>query len=276
MNQGAVTGAGTGAGIGAMAGGPWGAAIGGGAGLLIGSMMDDSADAKKAKAINNAIDSLDEAKGYIEGAKTQNMDLANQGLTLAGSLWDPDGTLVQNYNDAIAGIEGLNGYQADNRCDYDKDIKSFYDPAFGLSVDMANDAINSSQAFGGNMFSSDTANKLAAKNNVLATQMFKEARDAMNQDKALEQSIWAGNEAAKQAEASSAADLAGMRLNAYGTGMSNLSDAQQGYIAQLLGINSDYASDMSDYLGTKASLKAQDPGKRDWAERILDPLGIFG
>lgn len=276
MNQGAVTGAGTGAGIGAMAGGPWGAAIGGGAGLLIGSMMDDSADAKKAKAINNAIDSLDEAKGYIEGAKTQNTDLANQGLTLAGSLWDPDGTLVQNYNDAIAGIEGLNGYQADNLFDYDKDIKSFYDPAFGLSVDMANDAINSSQAFGGNMFSSDTANKLAAKNNVLATQMFKEARDAMNQDKALEQSIWAGNEAAKQAEASSAADLAGMRLNAYGTGMSNLSDAQQGYIGQLLGINSDYASDMSDYLGTKASLKAQDPGKRDWAERILDPLGIFG
>lgn len=276
MNQGAVTGAGTGAGIGAMAGGPWGAAIGGGAGLLIGSMMDDSADAKKAKAINNAIDSLDEAKGYIEGAKTQNTDLANQGLTLAGSLWDPDGTLVQNYNDAIAGIEGLNGYQADNLFDYDKDIKSFYDPAFGLSVDMANDAINSSQAFGGNMFSSDTANKLAAKNNVLATQMFKEAREAMNQDKALEQSIWAGNEAAKQAEASSAADLAGMRLNAYGTGMSNLSDAQQGYIGQLLGINSDYASDMSDYLGTKASLKAQDPGKRDWAERILDPLGIFG
>jgi hypothetical protein len=276
MNQGAVTGAGTGAGIGAMAGGPWGAAIGGGAGLLIGSMMDDSADAKKAKAINNAIDSLDEAKGYIEGAKTQNTDLANQGLTLAGSLWDPDGTLVQNYNDAIAGIEGLNGYQADNLFDYDKDIKSFYDPAFGLSVDMANDAINSSQAFGGNMFSSDTANKLAAKNNVLATQMFKEARDAMNQDKALEQSIWAGNEAAKQAAANSAADLAGMRLNAYGTGMSNLSDAQQGYIGQLLGINSDYASDMSDYLGTKASLKAQDPGKRDWAERILDPLGIFG
>lgn len=276
MNQGAVTGAGTGAGIGAMAGGPWGAAIGGGAGLLIGSMMDDSADAKKTKAINNAIDSLDEAKGYIEGAKTQNTDLANQGLTLAGSLWDPDGTLVQNYNDAIAGIEGLNGYQADNLFDYDKDIKSFYDPAFGLSVDMANDAINSSQAFGGNMFSSDTANKLAAKNNVLATQMYKEARDAMNQDKALEQSIWAGNEAAKQAEASSAADLAGMRLNAYGTGMSNLSDAQQGYIGQLLGINSDYASDMSDYLGTKASLKAQDPGKRDWAERILDPLGIFG
>lgn len=276
MNQGAVTGGATGAGIGAMAGGPWGAAIGGGAGLLIGSMMDDSADAKKTKAINNAIDSLDEANGYIEGAKTQNTDIANQGLTLAGSLWDPDGTLVQNYNDAIAGIEGLNGYQADNLFDYDKDIKSFYDPAFGLSVDMANDAINSSQAFGGNMFSSDTANKLAAKNNVLATQMYKEARDAMNQDKALEQSIWAGNEAAKQAAASSAADLAGMRLNAYGTGMSNLSDAQQGYIGQLLGINSDYASDMSDYLGTKASLKAQDPGKRDWSERILDPLGIFG
>ena len=276
MNQGAVNGAGTGAGIGALVGGPKGAIIGGGIGLLAGSMMDDQADAKKTKAINNAIDALEDASGYIEDAKIQNQALANQGLTLAGSLWDPNGDLVQNYNEAIAGVEGLQGYQADNLFDYDKDIKDFYDPAFGLSVDMANDAINSSQAFGGNMFSSDTANKLAAKNNVLATQMFREARDAMNQDKALEQSIWAGNEAAKQAEANSAADLAGMRLNAYGTGMSNLSDAQQGYIGQLMGINGDYASDMSDYLGTVASLKAQDPGKRSWQERILDPLGIFG
>lgn len=276
MNQGAVNGAGTGAGIGAMVGGPKGALIGGGIGLIAGSMMDDKADAKKTEAINNAIDTLEEAKGYIEGAKLANTGLAKKGLTLAGSLWDPDGTLVQKYNDALAGINGLQGYSADNLFSYDRDIKDFYDPAFQLSVDMANDAINSSQAFGGNFFSSDTANKLAAKNNVLATKMYKEAIDARNQDKALEQSIWAGNEAAKQAAANSAADIASMRMNAYGTGMSNLSNAQQGYIANMMGINSDYAGDMTDFLGSKANLEAQDPGERSWQERLLDPLGIFG
>ena len=55
-----------------------------------------------------------------------------------------------------------------------------------------------------------------------------------------------------------------MRLNAYGTGMSNLSEAQQGYLGQLMGINSDYAGDMTDYLGAKAGMQAQDPGENEW------------
>ena len=268
-----MNGAGTGAGIGFLAGGPLGAAIGAGAGGLFGMFSGNSSRNKQSESINDAIESLDEARGYIDSAKTQNTALANQGLTLAGSLWDPNGDLTQKYNQALAGVEGLQGYTVtpDSLFSYDKSIKDFYDPAFGLSVDMANDAINSSQAFGGNMFSSDTANKLAAKNNVLATQMYKEARDAMNQDKGLEQSIWAGNEAAKQAAANSAADIAGLRLNAYGTGMSNLGNAQQGYIANLMGINSDWAGDMTDYLGSRANLKAQDPGKSaSW-----DIFGLF-
>ena len=275
MNNGALSGAGTGAAIGSMFG-PWGTVIGGAGGLLLGGLMDGQADSQKHKAINNALESLEDAQGYIDSARQQNTALANQGLGLAGSLWDPNGDLTAKYNQALEGIENLQGYNADNLFSYDKTIQDFYDPAFQLSVDMANDAINNSQAFGGNMFSSDTANKLAAKNNVLATQMYDDARDAMQADKSLEQSIWAGNESAKQAAADSQSNLANMRLNAYGTGMSNLSDAQQGYIANMMGINSDYAGDMTDYLGSVANLKAQDPGKREWYERVLDPIGLFG
>lgn len=275
MNNGALSGAGTGAAIGSMFG-PWGTVIGGAGGLLVGGLMDGQADSQKHKAINNALESLEDAQGYIDSARQQNTALANQGLGLAGSLWDPNGDLTAKYNQALSGIENLQGYNADNLFSYDKTIQDFYDPAFQLSVDMANDAINSSQAFGGNMFSSDTANKLAAKNNVLATQMYDEARDAMNADKSLEQSIWAGNESAKQAAADSQSNLANMRLNAYGTGMSNLSDAQQGYIANMMGINSDFAGDMTDYLGSVANLKAQDPGTRSMLSRVLDPIGLFG
>lgn len=275
MNNGALSGAGTGAAIGSMFG-PWGTVIGGAGGLLVGGLMDGQADSQKHKAINNALESLEDAKGYIDSARQQNTALANQGLGLAGSLWDPNGDLTAKYNQALEGIENLQGYNADNLFSYDKTIQDFYDPAFQLSVDMANDAINNSQAFGGNMFSSDTANKLAAKNNVLATQMYDDARDAMQEDKSLEQSIWAGNESAKQAAADSQSNLANMRMNAYGTGMSNLSDAQQGYIANMMGINSDYAGDMTDYLGSVANLKAQDPGTRSMFSRVLDPLGLFG
>ena len=275
MNNGALTGAGTGAAIGSMFG-PWGTVIGGAGGLIVGGLMDEGANDKKHQAIQNAIGSLEGAKGVIDSTYSQNSTLANQGLGLAGSLWDPNGTLVANYNNSLAGIEGLQGYSADNLFGYDKTVQDFYDPAFQLSVDMANDSINGSQAFGGNMFSSDTANKLAAKNNVLATQLYDDAVDAMNADKALEQSIWAGNESAKQAAADSQAQIAQMRMDAYGTGMSNLSSAQQDYIANLMGINSDYASDITDFLGTKAALEAQDPGKREWYEKVLDPVGIFG
>lgn len=235
-----------------------------------------SSEAKAHDAIGKAEGTLSEAEKYIKEARDKNSGLAQTGYDLAGSLWDPNGDLSQKYQDSLSGIENLHGYDADNLFSYDKSIQDFYDPAFQLSVNMANDAINNSQATGGNMFSSDTANKLAAKNNVLATQMFDDARDAMSQDKGLEQSIWAGNESAKQAAANNAAQIAGMKMNAYGTGMSNLSQAQGDYINQMMGINSDFAGDMTDFLGAKSNLQASDPGKREWYQKVFDPIGIFG
>lgn len=275
MNDSALSTAGTGAAIGSMFG-PWGALIGGVGGLAVGGLMDESANDKQHMAIESALGSLDGARGVIDSAYGQNNMLANQGLGLAGSLWDPNGTLSAKYSKGLSDMENMEGYNADNLFQYDKSIQDFYDPAFKLSVDMANDSINSSQAFGGNMFSSDTANKLAAKNNVLATQMYNDAADAMNADKMLEQSIWAGNESAKQAAADSDRQIAQMLMDSYGTGMSNLSSAQQGYIANKMGLNSDYAADITDYLGTKAALQAQDPGTKEWYEKLLDPAGLFG
>ncbi|MBO6063433.1 MAG: hypothetical protein J6P62_05610 [Bacteroidales bacterium] len=275
MNDSALSTAGTGAAIGSMFG-PWGALIGGVGGLAVGGLMDESANDKQHMAIESALGSLDGARGVIDSAYGQNNMLANQGLGLAGSLWDPNGTLSAKYSKGLSDMENMEGYNADNLFQYDKSIQDFYDPAFKLSVDMANDSINSSQAFGGNMFSSDTANKLAAKNNVLATQMYNDAADAMNADKMLEQSIWAGNESAKQAAADSDRQIAQMLMDSYGTGMSNLSSAQQGYIANKMGLNSDYAADITDYLGTKAVLQAQDPGTKEWYEKLLDPAGLFG
>lgn len=246
------------------------------AGMAANAASKNSSEAKAHNAIQNAEGTLSGAQSYIENAKNANTGLAQQGYDLAGSLWDPNGDISQKYQDALTGVENLHGYDADNLFEYDKSISDFYDPAFQLSVNMANDAINNSQATSGNMFSSDTANKLAAKNNVLATQMYNDARDAMSQDKSLEQSIWAGNESAKQAAAQSASNIAGTKLNAYGTGMSNLSDAQQNYINSMMGINSDYAGDMTDYLGSMANLQASDPGTKSVFQRVLDPLGLFG
>jgi len=275
MANGALTGAGTGAAIGTAVYPGIGTAIGAVGGGLIGALGDQNSQNAQHVAVQGALGELDNAQGIVNNSAIAGTNLANTGYANAASLWDANGDLVTNYNSALNDLAGLQGYDA-GVFNYDKSIEDFYDPAFQLSANMANDAINNSQATAGNMFSSDTANKLAAKNNVLATQMYDDARQAFNADKSLEQSIWAGNEAAKQAEATSNANLASARVGAYGNGMSNLSNAQQDYIKNLMDINSNYASDYVDIYGTKANLKANDPGEKSTMQTLLDPFGIFG
>ena len=151
-----------------------------------------------------------------------------------------------------------------------QEIADFYDPAFQLSVNTANDAINESQAMGGNLFSSDTANKIAAQNQALATQMYKEALGAYQTDKSLEQGIWQGNEAARQAAANSAANLAQAKYGMANDTASNLANNNNAYYEALLGLNNDFFNNKSDYAAQLAGLEAQDPGK------VTGILGLGG
>lgn len=177
-------------------------------------------------------------------------------LEATTSLYGDSASAATALQQAQAGVNALDPYTA-SEFSYGKDISDFYDPAYQLSVNTANDAINSSQALGGNLFSSDTANKIAAQNQVLASNMYKDALSAYQADKSLEQSIWSGNEAAKQAAANSAANLAQQKYNMASDTASNIANANNSYYQGLLSLNNDYYKNLTDYYGQIAALQSQ-------------------
>lgn len=259
----AATGAGTGAATGAAIGSAVpgiGTAIGGVAGgalgLIGGLLSESSSRAAKRKAINKAVNQLRQTEGFSDQMNAAGQEYLDQLLATAQGLYGENEDAASALRQAQAGVASLDPYTA-SEFSYGKDISDFYDPAYQLSVNTANDAMNASQALGGNLFSSDTANKLAAQNQVLASNMYRDALAAYQTDKSLEQSIWSGNEGARQAEANSAANLAQQKYNMANATASNLNEANNAYYQGLLSLNNDYYKNKTDYYGQIASLLAQ-------------------
>ena len=242
---------------------------------IIAALISLAGNAMNNNAQQNANhESIQDAMGYL-GLTADNPDLAraeaegyaqNMRKSAADIYGTPSEAKAGLY-EAIKGIGSVNPYKA-GEFQYGKTIKDFYDPAFQLSVNNANDSINSSQALGGNLFSSDTADKIAAQNQVLASGMYKDAAEAMQADKGLEQNIWSGNEAARQQEALSNANLARTRYDVANDMAGNISEADNDYYKALLGLSDDYWQNKTDYYGQLAALQAQDPGESG----ILDYL----
>lgn len=225
-------------------------------------------------AINNALEYLKNNTAiYPDAMRDQNRAVIDQMIPTTFSLYGGLGDVSAQLRDARAGINGIDPYKASS-FDYTKEISDFYDPAFRMSVDNANQSVNESQALGGNLFSSDTAQKIAAQNQVLASQMYNEALDAYRTDKSLEQGIWAGNEAARQAEANSRANLAQTKYNVASDNAARLDDAYKNYYDALMQLNEDYWANRADYDSARIGLTTQDPGKNYGI--FSDLGGIFG
>lgn len=256
--SGAATGATTGAAVGSVVPGigtAIGAGVGGLAGLLGGLWSESSARNAKRKAINQAIKTLQGSEDYADNLLNSGNDILLNQLNSANSLYGSTEDVAAALQAAQDKVNGLAPYEA-SEFSYGKTVDDFYDPAFQLSVNTANDAINSSQALGGNLFSSDTANKIAAQNQVLASQMYDKALSAYQTDKGLEQNIWSGNQNALQAASNSASNLAQAQYGVASDAASNLSNANNSYYQNLLNLSNDYWGNKSDYLAKIAELQA--------------------
>ena len=248
-----------------------GALIGGG--TFLANYLGNANSLDKAHSANlNAQNTLEGTEGYADQLRGSGERILADMLNSNRSLWGTPEQAAAGLDTAQQAVNGVNPYQA-GKFKYDKTLNDFFDPAFQLSVNQANDAINQSQALGGNLFSSDTANKIAAQNQVLATQMYKEALDALNTDKSLEQGIWQGNEQAKQAAATSAANLANMQYQMAADRAGNLSSGDNAYYQALMGLNGDYWQNKTDYAAQLSALQSQDPGERSWLNKIT--FGLF-
>lgn len=250
-----------------------------GAASLIGSGLDFISGAKSQsnahEANNAAQQTLAQTAGYADQMRDQGNQVllqmlnANQGIF--GTPEQARLALLQaQQNLGNVDFQQVNPYDA-GQFSYRKDLEDFYDNALGLRMNAANDAINGSQALGGNLFSSDTANKLTAQAQVLGSEAYKDAMEAYTADKGLEANIWNANEQAKQAAAESAANVANMNNeNAFnlakaqydmaGDTAGNIANAQNDFYSALMGLNDDYWQNRSDFVAQVAGLQGQDPG----------------
>lgn len=227
-----------------------------GASLLSGAAANDRAHSANVAAQQQ----LAQTEGYADQMRAQGNSVLEQMLAANGDIYGTPQDAALALQQAQQSINAVNPYEA-GEFSYDKDIADFYDKALGLRMNAANDAINQSQALGGNLFSSDTANKLVAQAQVLGSQAYNDALNAFQTDKSLEQGIWQGNEAAKQAAANSSANIAQMKYGMASDTAGNIANAQNDYYSALLGLNDDYWANKADYAAQMAQLKAQDPGK---------------
>lgn len=238
-----------------------------GAALLLGAFQDYGSQKGQHKAVQDAIKTLSGMEDNAQQAYNSGYGIAKQGLDATQSIYGTTDDAKNALYEALMRINSVDPYKA-GHFTYGKTIEDFFDPAFQLSVNNANDSINGSQALGGNLFSSNTADKIAAQNQVLASGMYKDALAAMQADKGLEQSIWAGNEEARQNEAQAAANMARTRYDVASDTAGNLNTAQKDFYNALMGLNSDLWQNKADYIGQLAQLKASDPGKAKF-------LGLF-
>lgn len=194
-------------------------------------------------AVNKGIRSLDEIKAYAD--KT---GAANRGLydDYFGQMQGLYGDNAAKYNDAVARLAEAIGNRED--FEYKGDVNDFLDPAREQRVAAAIGAIENAGASGGNRFSSNYIDKVAAKQQALASEEWKAAYDRMQQERNQKLQEWQTG----QQKIDNMGTLAGI----YGGDRTALSEALGNYYSNMANQNNADLEVMSDIAQGKANLNA--------------------
>ena len=194
-------------------------------------------------AVDQGISSLDDIKAYAD--KT---GAANRGLygDYYGRMQGLYGDNAAKYNDAVARLAEAIGSRKD--FEYQGDVKDFLDPAREQRVAAAMGAIENASASGGNRFSSNYLDKVAAKQQALASEEWKAAYDKLMQDRNQQLQKWQTG----QQKIDNMGTLAGI----YGGDRTALSEAIGNYYSNMANQNNADLEVMSDIQQGKANLNA--------------------
>lgn len=199
--------------------------------------------------INAAQKTLDGILGRVGEVSKQNRGLYDQYL---GRMQGMYGDNAAKYNDAVARLSAAIGEGPEN-FSYDKTAQDFFDPFRDQAAAQAMDAINASASAGGNRFSSNYNDKMAAKQRALATESWKTAYDTMMRDRAQQLAEWQAGQGAKQTYLGNLGQMAGL----YGQDRSALGDAIGNYYGNVANQNNADLEAYSDVTQNKANLDAQ-------------------
>lgn len=203
---------------------------------------------------NNA--QIDRAQGVMDDvlAKSNSVSAQNKGI-------------YQNYLDQMKGIYGEGSAQyagalerlgnaigeGPDQFTATGEVKDFYDPYANQRQQQAMNAINASASSGGNRFSSSYNDKLAAKQQALASEEWSKAFDRWQADRARQLQEWQAGQSSKQNYISNL----GTMTNLYGNDRNQLANALGDYYSNVANQNNADLETYSDVAQTKANLDAQ-------------------
>ena len=211
-----------------------------------------------APQINAATGTLDEVLSKATTTSAQNKQLLGDYLDAMKSTY---GEGSQAYSDAVASLaDAIEGYGK-----YDQDVNTFLDPAREMRTQQAMDAITNASAAGGNRFSSNYIDKVAAKQQALASDEWQKAYDRYVADRkqALDE---------QQQKIGNASTMA----NLYGSDRTALANALGDFYTNMASQNNADLQAYADIASGKANLQAQqNNGVFDTLGGISKIIGSF-
>lgn len=192
-------------------------------------------------AVDKAIGTLDEVKALADSVSAKNRGLYGD---YYGKMSEMYGGNAAKYNDAVSRLaDAIENY---GDFEYSGDVNDFLDPARNQRVASAMSAINNAAASGGSRFSSGYLDKLASKQQALASEEWREAYNRMMQDRSQQMQEWQS----RQNRINNMGTLAGL----YGNDRTQLSDAIGNYYSNLANQNNADLEVASDIAQGKANL----------------------
>ena len=138
-------------------------------------------------AVNQANAAMDEIGTLATTNKNQNQAMLDQYLA---QMQGQFGGGAQAYDSAVARLANAIGNADYSGFNYGGNVNQFYDPAAQQRANAATEAIENSMASGGSRFSSNFMDKVAAKQQALASEEWKSAFDRMMADRAAQLQQW--------------------------------------------------------------------------------------
>lgn len=218
------------------------------------NFIDDLADALgfgNNKQTDAAQQTLDEMLARANSTSAQNRGLIRDYYDQMNGTFSEG---ASKYNDAVAALADAIAHQGD----YDKTVNDFLDPAREQRVQAAMSAINNSAAANGQRFSSGYLEKLAAKQQALASEEWRSAYDRLMRDRQQ-----------KLQQAQTGVQNLGTMANIYGNDRNNLMQALSDYTSNMANQNNADLQMATDVMGQKANL---DMNRKGGISAILDGL----
>lgn len=176
-------------------------------------------------------DQVDRALGAYDNAEQLAAQMSNGNQrALSDYLARMEGTYSGNaakYDDAVSALADAIGNRGD--FSYGRSVDQFYDPAAQQRVQAAMRGIESASAAGGNRFSSGYLEKIARKQQALASEEWRSSYDRMMQDRQQQLNEWQQG----QHKINNLGTLAGL----YGNDRNKLADAITDYTSNLVNNN---------------------------------------